>query len=92
MCGKAAQPSVALVKDLKSRGLIESTLVQWGGEMDRLPIIETQKLIGRDHNPYGFSMWLAGGVKAGYVHGETDERRFHATADPVTHFDDHATQ
>jgi hypothetical protein len=51
-----------------------------------------QKPIGRDHNPYGFSMWLAGGgVKGGYIHGETDELGFEAIRDPVTHFDYHAT-
>ena len=92
MCRKTDQPSAALVKDLKSRGLLDTTLVHWGGEMGRLPIIETQKPIGRDHNPYGFSMWLAGGgVKAGYVHGETDELGFKAIRDHVTHFDYHAT-
>jgi len=92
MCRRTDQPSAALVKDLKSRGLLDTTLVHWGGEMGRLPIIETQKPIGRDHNPYGFSMWLAGGgVKAGHVHGQTDELGFRAIADPVTHFDYHAT-
>ena len=92
MCRKTDQPSAALVKDLKSRGLLDTTLVHWGGEMGRLPIIETQKPIGRDHNPYGFSMWLAGGgVKGGHIHGETDELGFRAIATPVTHFDYHAT-
>lgn len=92
MCHRTDQPSAALVKDLKSRGLLDTTLVHWGGEMGRLPIIETQKKIGRDHNPYGFSMWLAGGgVKAGHVHGETDELGFRAIQDHVTHFDYHAT-
>lgn len=92
MCRKTDQPSAALVKDLKSRGLLDSTLVHWGGEMGRLPIIEMQKPIGRDHNPYGFSMWLAGGgVKGGHIHGETDELGFQAIHDHVTHFDYHAT-
>ncbi|MHC4879771.1 MAG: DUF1501 domain-containing protein, partial [Planctomycetota bacterium] len=92
MCRRTDQPSAALVKDLKSRGLLDSTLVHWGGEMGRLPIIEMQKPIGRDHNPHGFSMWLAGGgVKGGHIHGETDELGFRAIADPVTHFDYHAT-
>ncbi len=92
MCRKTDQPSAALVKDLKSRGLLDTTLVHWGGEMGRLPIIEMQKPIGRDHNPYGFSMWLAGGgVKGGHVHGETDELGFRAIQDHVTHFDYHAT-
>ena len=92
MCRKTDQPSAALVKDLKSRGLLDTTLVHWGGEMGRLPIIEMQKPIGRDHNPYGFSMWLAGGgVKGGHIHGETDELGFQAIHDHVTHFDYHAT-
>jgi len=78
MCRKTDQPSAALV--------------HWGGEMGRLPIIQTAQPIGRDHNPDGFSMWLAGGgVKGGHVHGETDELGFRAVADPVTHFDYHAT-
>jgi hypothetical protein len=92
MCRKTDQPSAALVMDLKSRGLLDTTLVHWGGEMGRLPIIETQKPIGRDHNADGFSLWLAGGgVKGGHIHGETDELGFRAIADPVTHFDYHAT-
>ncbi len=92
MCRRTDQPSAALVKDLKSRGLLDTTLVHWGGEMGRLPIIEMQKPIGRDHNPYGFSMWLAGGgVKGGHIHGETDELGFKAIHDHVTHFDYHAT-
>ncbi|MDF1746971.1 MAG: DUF1501 domain-containing protein [Gimesia sp.] len=74
------------------QGLLDTTLVHWGGEMGRLPIIEMQKPIGRDHNPYGSSMWLAGGgVKGGHVHGETDELGFRAIQDHVTHFDYHAT-
>ena len=92
MCAKTDQPSAALVTDLKSRGLLDHTLVHWGGEMGRLPVIEKQKPIGRDHNPYGFSMWLAGGgIKAGHVHGITDELGFKAIQDPVTHYDYHAT-
>ena len=92
MCARTDKPSAALVKDLKSRGLLDTTLVHWGGEMGRLPIIEMQKPIGRDHNPYGFSMWLAGGgVKAGHVHGITDELGFKTIHDHVTHFDYHAT-
>ena len=63
--------------------------------MGRLPVIETNtnnRSVGRDHNPFGFSMWLAGGgVKGGHVHGETDEFGFQAIADPVSHFDYHAT-
>ncbi len=55
-CKKVDQPAAALVKDLKARGLLDSTLVHWGGEMGRLPVIQNEKNIGRDHNTYGFSM------------------------------------
>ncbi|MCP4507838.1 MAG: DUF1501 domain-containing protein, partial [Fuerstiella sp.] len=76
-CRKVDQPSAALVRDLKERGLLDSTVVHWGGEMGRLPLIQNdagRSKIGRDHNTYGFSMWVAGGgFKAGHVHGQTDE-------------------
>lgn len=95
MCQKTDQPSAALVRDLKDRGLLDTTLVHWGGEMGRLPIIEVNdqgRSVGRDHNPYGFSMWLAGGgVKAGHVHGATDDFAYLAVDNPVTHYDYHAT-
>ncbi|MFO0799002.1 MAG: DUF1501 domain-containing protein [Gemmataceae bacterium] len=72
MCRRADQPSAALIKDLKQRGLLDSTLVIWGGEFGRTP--QTEGVSGRDHNPFGFSMLMAGGgVKAGTVHGRTDE-------------------
>jgi hypothetical protein len=72
MCLRADQPSAALIKDLKQRGLLDSTLVIWGGEFGRTPM--TEGVSGRDHNPFGFSMLMAGGgVKAGTVHGTTDE-------------------
>lgn len=94
-CKKVDQPSAALVKDLKSRGLLDSTVVHWGGEMGRLPVIQNdagREKIGRDHNTHGFSMWLAGGgFKAGYAHGQTDEFGHHAVIDPVSHVDYHAT-
>jgi hypothetical protein len=91
-CLKTDGPSAALVKDLKNRGLLETTVVHWGGEMGRLPIIQNEKNIGRDHNTYGFSMWLAGGgIRAGHVHGETDEFGHKAVKDIVNHFDYHAT-
>ncbi|MFO0869935.1 MAG: DUF1501 domain-containing protein [Pirellulales bacterium] len=94
-CRKTDQPSAALVQDLKQRGLLDTTLVHWGGEMGRLPVIQNDtgpEKVGRDHNTYGFSMWLAGGgVKAGYVHGETDEWGHRAIKDVVTHSDYHAT-
>lgn len=94
MCLRTDQPSAALVQDLKQRGLLSSTLVHWGGEMGRLPVIEVSQGndVGRDHNPFGFSMWLAGGgVKGGHVHGVTDDLGYMAVEDPVTHFDYHAT-
>ena len=91
-CQKTDKPSAALVRDLKDRGLLETTLVHWGGEMGRLPVIQNEKNIGRDHNTYGFSMWLAGGgIRGGYVHGGTDEFGHKAVADVVNHFDYHAT-
>ncbi len=91
-CRKIDRPAAALVRDLKQRGLLDTTLVHWGGEMGRLPVIQNEKNIGRDHNTYGFSMWLAGGgVKAGYVHGATDDFGHHAVTDVVNHYDYHAT-
>jgi hypothetical protein len=91
-CKKIDQPSAALVADLKQRGLLESTLVHWGGEMGRLPVVQNEKNIGRDHNTYGFSMWLAGGgIKGGCVHGATDDFGHKAVTDVVNHYDYHAT-
>lgn len=92
ICRKTDQPAAALIKDLKARGLLDTTLVHWGGEMGRLPVIQNEKNIGRDHNTYGFSMWLAGGgVKPGLVYGATDEFGHHAVENVVNHFDYHAT-
>jgi hypothetical protein len=92
VCKRTDKPVAALIKDLKARGLLDTTLVQWGGEMGRLPVIQNEKNIGRDHNTYGFSMWMAGGgVKSGYVHGETDEFGHKAVKDVVNHYDYHAT-
>jgi hypothetical protein len=86
------QAIAAFLKDLKQRGLLDSTLVIWGGEFGRTPVAELPQLSGRDHNHYGFSMWLAGGgVKGGYVHGATDEFGFRATEKPVHVHDLHAT-
>lgn len=94
-CRKTDQPSAALVKDLKSRGMLERTLVHWGGEMGRLPVIQFRgenAEPGRDHNTDGFSMWLAGGgVKSGYVHGATDDFGHKAAVDPMNHVDYHKT-
>ncbi len=91
-CKKVDQPAAALVKDLKDRGLLDSTLVHWGGEMGRLPVIQNEKNIGRDHNTYGFSTWLAGGgIKRGFIFGETDEFGHKAVKDIVNHYDYHTT-
>jgi hypothetical protein len=94
-CRRTDQPAAALVKDLARRGLLDSTVVQWGGEMGRLPVIQNDagpNKVGRDHNTYGFSMWVAGGgFKGGCVYGETDEFGHKAAANPVSHHDYHAT-
>ncbi len=80
------------MKDLKQRGLLDTTLVHWGGEMGRLPVIQNEKNIGRDHNTYGFSMWLAGGgIRGGHVHGNTDEFGHRAVENVVSHTDYHTT-
>ena len=93
--GISDQPCAALVKDLKMRGLLDSTLVQWGGEMGRLPVIQNRgagRKPGRDHNTEGFSIWMAGGgMKAGHIHGATDEFGHRAIQDIVTQHDFHAT-
>jgi hypothetical protein len=93
------QGIAALLTDLKQRGMLEDTLVIWGGEFGRTPTVELPTpgsnaghVNGRDHNHYGFSMWLAGGgVKGGYVHGSTDETGFAADEKPVHVHDLHAT-
>ena len=97
-CKQVDQPAAALVLDLKQRGLLDSTIVHWGGEMGRLPVIQNRagakgrESVGRDHNTYGFSMWVAGGgFKAGYAHGATDEFGHHAVDKVVHHYDYHAT-
>jgi len=85
------QPIAALLKDLKSRGLLEDTLVLWGGEFGRTPTAEGQST-GRDHNHYGFSVWLAGGgVKGGMTYGATDEFGFTAVENRMHVHDLHAT-
>ena len=94
-CRKVDQGAAALVKDLKQRGLLSSTVVHWGGEMGRLPVIQNDSgpaKVGRDHNTYGFSMWLAGGgFRGGATYGETDEFGHHAVTDVVNHYDYQAT-
>jgi hypothetical protein len=89
-CLESDRPIAALIQDLKRRGLLDTTLVIWGGEFGRTPMSESGN--GRDHNPYGFTMWLAGGgVKRGYTHGATDELGLYAVQDPVHIHDLHAT-
>lgn len=94
-CMKTDRPAAALVTDLKQRGLLDSTVVHWGGEMGRLPVIQNDAgpaKVGRDHNTYGFTMWLAGGgFRRGGTYGATDEFGHHAVEDIVNHFDYHAT-
>jgi uncharacterized protein (DUF1501 family) len=90
LCALTDQPSAALVKDLKRRGLLESTIVMWTGEFGRLPV--SQGTDGRDHNRHGFSLWLAGGgFKAGYVHGATDDFGYKSVEKIVSVHDLHAT-
>jgi len=90
LCQRTDGPSAALVKDLKQRGLLDSTIVLWTGEFGRLPI--SQGKDGRDHNRHGFSLWLAGGgFRGGYVHGATDDFGYAAVQDIVTIHDLHAT-
>lgn len=93
ICRRTDKPTAALVKDLKQRGLLETTLVHWGGEIGRLPVVEGEAAKGgRDHNGQGFTMWLAGGgVKSGMTFGETDEFGHHAVTDKVTPNDYQAT-
>ena len=84
------QPVAALLKDLKARGLLDETLVIFAGEFGRTPF--SQSGDGRDHNPYGFSLWLAGGgVRGGMVHGATDDFGYHAVSDACTVYDLWAT-
>lgn len=94
-CVAVDQPSAALVKDLKALGLLDTTVVHWGGEMGRLPVLQNdtgREKVGRDHNTHGFSMWLAGGgFKKGHVHGATDDFGHQAVSDIVHHYDYHAT-
>ena len=84
------RPIAALLRDLKARGLLEDTLVWWGGEFGRTPTSEGGN--GRDHNPHGFTHWLAGGgVRAGTSHGETDDYGYYAVRDTMHVHDLHAT-
>tara|TARA_Y100000758_G_scaffold173449_1_gene123295 strand:+ start:7011 stop:8408 length:1398 start_codon:yes stop_codon:yes gene_type:complete len=92
-CQAVDRPIAALLRDLDQRGLLDETLVIWGGEFGRTPVIQGGGVNwGRDHHPHGFSMWMAGGgIRPGTVHGETDEFGFHATRNRVDVHDLHAT-
>jgi hypothetical protein len=90
MARRTDKPIAGLLDDLHSRGLLETTLVIWGGEFGRMPMSEQGK--GRDHNPHGFTVWMAGGgIKAGVTHGATDEIGLRAAVDRVHVNDLHAT-
>ena len=90
ICRATDQPVAALLQDLKQRGLLDDTLVLWGGEFGRTPTSQDRN--GRDHNPFGFTMWMAGGgLKKGISHGETDEFGYHAVENRVSIHDLHAT-
>ncbi|HMD84824.1 MAG TPA: DUF1501 domain-containing protein [Terriglobia bacterium] len=95
LCRETDQAAAALVKDLKQRGLLDSTLVVWGGEFGRTPMNEERnrsKFLGRDHHPRAFSMWMAGGgIKPGVTLGQTDELGYNPIEDPVEVHDLHAT-
>lgn len=99
LAGECDQAIGAFLTDLKQRGLLDETLVIWGGEFGRTPVVELPKagsnegkMKGRDHNHYGFTTWMAGGgVKGGHVHGATDEFGFKAVDNPVHVHDFHAT-
>ena len=93
-CVEVDKPAAALVRDLKERGLLDSTIVHWGGEMGRLPVIQFREgltkrdKVGRDHNTYGFSQWVAGGgFRRGYIHGQTDEFSHYAVEGIIHHYD-----
>ena len=96
-CGRTDQPVAALLGDLKQRGLLDDTLLIWGGEFGRLPIAQISNkknmaTAGRDHGPRGFSLWMAGGgIKPGITYGGTDDIGFAAEENPVSIADWHAT-
>jgi uncharacterized protein (DUF1501 family) len=84
------RPIAGLIRDLDARGLLDDTLVLWGGEFGRTPVAQGKN--GRDHNPHGFTMWMAGGgVRRGFSHGATDDYGYYAQQDKVHIHDLHAT-
>jgi hypothetical protein len=95
-CGATDKASAALVKDLKQRGLLDQTLVIWGGEFGRTPMVENNaslgRSLGRDHHPHAFTMWMAGGgIKPGISYGSTDELGYHVAENEVQIYDLQAT-
>ncbi|MEM7231401.1 MAG: DUF1501 domain-containing protein, partial [Planctomycetota bacterium] len=92
-CGAADRPMAALITDFRQRGLLDDTLVIWGGEFGRTPVAQGMgKTWGRDHHPHGFTMWMAGGgAKPGVTYGDTDEFGYHAAENKVHVHDLHAT-
>ncbi|MBP60455.1 MAG: hypothetical protein CMJ62_02915 [Planctomycetaceae bacterium] len=95
-CRDTDQPSAALVKDLRQRGLLEDTLVIWGGEFGRTPFIQgdikDRPRWGRDHHPYAFSIWMAGGgIQPGLTYGKSDDLAINVAQDPVHVHDFQAT-
>lgn len=92
-CRGVDRATAGLIKDLKRRGLLDDTLIIWGGEFGRTPVVEgAGRLWGRDHHPHGFTMWMAGGgIRGGTTYGETDAFGFHAEKDRVAVPDLHAT-
>ena len=94
-CEQTDQASAALVKDLEQRGMLDDTLVVWGGEFGRTVYCQgtlTAETYGRDHHPRCFSIWLAGGgVQGGVTHGSTDDYSYNIAEDPVSVYDLHAT-
>jgi hypothetical protein len=95
LCRETDRASAALVQDLKQRGLLDQTIVVWGGEFGRTPMNEARsgsKFLGRDHHPRAFTMWMAGGgFKPGVTYGTTDELGYNVATDPVSVYDLHAT-
>jgi hypothetical protein len=95
-CAATDQASAALIKDLKQRGMLDDTLVIWGGEFGRTPMVESNptlgRSLGRDHHPSAYTVWMAGGgVKPGLVYGATDDLGFHVVENPVHVYDLQAT-
>jgi len=95
-CAITDQATAALMKDLKQRGLLDSTMVIWGGEFGRTPLVQAQSPdpdgAGRDHHPFAFSLWMAGGgIKGGQVIGRTDDFGLNIMEDKITVHDLHAT-